>query len=46
MVDPECEQVTVYRSLLCPRTLSGEDRLEGDEVVARFAVTGAEVFEI
>jgi hypothetical protein len=46
VVDPEREQVTVYRSLLSPRTLNFEDRLDGEDVVHGFAVTVVEAFEI
>lgn len=46
VVDPETEQITVHRPLLSPRTLKGEDRLEGEDVVPGFAVTVAELFEI
>jgi hypothetical protein len=37
--------VAVYRSLLRPRTLGRDDVLEGEEVVAGFGVTVAEIFE-
>ncbi len=46
VVDPESERITVYRSLLSPRILTGTDRLEGEDVLPGFAVTVAEVFEI
>ena len=43
--DPERETVTIYRSLLAPRTLSRDDELGGEDVVAGFRVTVAELFE-
>ncbi len=46
VVDTEARAVTVYRSLLAPRTLIGSDVLEGEDVVPGFCLEVAEIFEI
>jgi Uma2 family endonuclease len=46
VVDPSMGSVTVYRSLFAPRALSGEDRLEADELLPGFTCSVAEIFEI
>ena len=45
VVDPEGKAVTVYRSLLSPRSVSGAQLLDGEEVLPGFAVTVSEIFE-
>lgn len=45
VVDPEQETVTVYRSLLSPRRLSGEDELDGEDVVQGFRAGVTTLFE-
>lgn len=44
VVDPAAKTVTVYRTLLQPRTLGGEDRLEGEDVLPGFSVAAADCF--
>jgi len=44
--DPGRETVTVYRSLLAPRSLSRDDELDGEDVVPGFRARVAELFEI
>lgn len=46
VVDPDSETVTVYRSLLEPRTLRGEERLAGEDVLPGFAAPVGKLFEI
>ncbi len=46
VVDPETETVDVYRTLLFPTTLVGEDTLEGDNVVPGFRASVSELFEV
>lgn len=45
VVDPETEQVTVYRQLLRPRRLSPGDTLDGEDVIPGLRVGIAEIFE-
>lgn len=42
--DPDRETVTAYRSLLSPRVYSGDDDLDGEDVVPGFRISVAEVF--
>lgn len=46
VVDTGTETVAVYRSLLSPRLLTGNDALEGEEVIPGFRASVAELFEI
>jgi len=46
VVDPQTETAAVYRALLSPRRLRGEDLLEAEEVLPGFSVRVAEVFAI
>jgi Uma2 family endonuclease len=46
LVDPASETVTVHRSLLSPKTLSGPDVLDGDEVLPGFSAPVAELFRL
>ena len=43
--DPERETVTIYRSLLAPRTLSRDDDLDGADVLPGFRVALAKLFD-
>lgn len=45
VVDPEREAVTIYRSLLSPRTLSRGQELEGEDVVPGFRLAVAELLD-
>jgi len=45
VVDPETQEVTVYRDLLAPRTLEASDFLDGEDVVPGFRIEVAELFE-
>jgi Uma2 family endonuclease len=45
VVDPQLEQVTVYRSLLGPRRLDPQDELDGEDVLPGFRAAVREVFE-
>ena len=44
LVDPDARTVTVYRSLLSPRILSVEQRLDGEEVLPGLSVELSEIF--
>jgi Uma2 family endonuclease len=46
IVDPATESVVAYRTLLSPRRLRGDDRLDASEVLPGFSVTVAELFAI
>jgi Uma2 family endonuclease len=45
VVDPQRRRVTVYRSLLAPRTLGEEDALDGEDVLPGFSVRAGDLFE-
>jgi len=45
VVEPETRTVTIYRSLLAPRTLAERETLDGEEVVPGFRVAVTELFE-
>lgn len=44
VVDPDTRTVTVYRSLLAPRTLAETESLDGEEVVPGLRIAVAELF--
>jgi len=44
VVDPQCEQVSVYRSLLGPRILACDEELGGEDVLPGFCVTVSDFF--
>jgi Uma2 family endonuclease len=46
VVDPERRRVTVYRTLLAPRTLAEDGQLDGEDVVPGFSVPVAELFDV
>lgn len=46
VVDTETESVAVHRSLLCPRVLSREETLDGEDVLPGFRVKVARIFEV
>ena len=46
IVDPASEQVTVFHTLLAPRTLTSDQELDGEDVLPGFRITVAEFFEI
>ena len=46
IVDPQTETVEVYRTLLSPRRLRGEDSLEAEEVLPGLSVCVSELFTI
>jgi Uma2 family endonuclease len=46
LVDPERQCVTVYRSLLAPRTLPAEGELDGEDVLPGFRARVADIFEV
>jgi Uma2 family endonuclease len=45
VVDAEHRRVTVYRTLLAPRMLAGDELLDGEEVVPGFSAPVAALFE-
>lgn len=44
IVDPACGRVTEHRSLLAPRTLSGDDDLKVEDLLPGFSVKVSELF--
>jgi len=45
IVDPQQDDVTVYRTLLVPRRLQGPEALGGEDVLPGFSVEVASIFE-
>ena len=44
VVDPKRRSVTVYRTLLSPRRVSGDEALDGEDVLPGFSVKVSELF--
>jgi Uma2 family endonuclease len=44
VIDPEWRLVTVYRTLLSPRRVSGDEALDGEDVLPGFSVKVSELF--
>ena len=46
IVDPASERVNMFHTLLASRTLTRDQKLDGEDVLPGFRVTVAEIFEI
>ena len=44
VIDPEAQTVSVYRSVLSPRVLSGDQALDGEDVLPGFSIKATDLF--